>query len=555
MKRLFLLFNLVVLLVLSSSTDAQDFVPGEIMIDIKHEYLPISLVPNAQGIIETGLPSIDSLNALFGVCDFEMSVNTSSELNKGVLLFKFLDSLNVDDVLSSYLTDPHVSVASPNYIPHPDVIPDDHFFPQQWGLSKMKCPEAWRHTNGSSSIIIQIIDGGTSYGHPDLVHNIWQNLGEDADGDGHTIEWDPAQNRWVLDPGDVELPNGVDNDRNGYCDDLVGFDFRDDPCNDGYGYGFDPQPTRDPPFVWEDHGDKTAGTAAAVTNNWITEDEAERVCYLMTETAAGASWFSKIMIARMYDDWDARDAIDYAIDRGANIINMSWSQSGDNPLLHSKVDEAWAAGILLVASAGGQSDSVRRYPAAYPSVIAVAGTESNDVKATGSNWGSWVDICAPYGNAVPGRDPTYFGYYCYDTTFSGTSASAPFVAGVAALVWTCNLSATNAEVRAALEDSADNIDHLNPGYEDLLGSGRVNALRAVRAFRPLPPPPGDANTDWTINVGDVVYLVSYIYKGGPPPDPLCVGDVNDDGIVDVADVVYLVNYLYSGGPAPLDGCD
>lgn len=125
----------------------------------------------------------------------------------------------------------------------------------------MQCPDAWMYSLGSSSIIIQIIDGGTDYGHPDLVHNIWQNLGEDADGDGYTIAWNSDSNKWVLDPGDL---NDSDNDGNGYPDDLVGWDFL---------YN-DPDPACwEPNYPWLDHGDMTAGTAAAVTDNWIKPEE------------------------------------------------------------------------------------------------------------------------------------------------------------------------------------------------------------------------------------------------------------------------------------------
>ncbi|MGB2990671.1 MAG: S8 family serine peptidase, partial [Candidatus Zixiibacteriota bacterium] len=458
MRKVSFLIGVLILFVVFSAASADEPVPGQIMIDIKHEYLPISPVPTEQGIMITGIASVDSLNALYQVHSFEKITDDSWSATKGFYVLRFPDSLDVDLVHSSYSTDIHIHLAGLTGFRYPDVTPGDYYFPQQWGLSKMKCPEAWRHTNGSSSIIIQIIDGGTDYGHPDLVHNIWQNLGEDADGDGHTIEWDPAQNKWVLDPGDV---NGSDGDGNYYCDDLVGFDFRDPPC--GTGYGFDPQPTPpEPPlWLWGDHGDKTAGTAAAVTDNRISLDEANWICYYDTNSVAGTSWFSKIMIARVGDppeqtDEQAVKAIHYARNNGAKIINMSWSGLIDDQALHAALDSAYAEGLLLVASAGAQSDSIRLYPAAYPNVIAVAGTESNDVKATNSNYGTWVDICAPYRNVAPDRaDSPNFDYYCYDTCFAGTSASAPFVAGVAAMVWTCNLNATNAEVRAALEDSAD----------------------------------------------------------------------------------------------------
>jgi len=548
MKRLSFLFGFVVLLGVGSITRGEDFVPGQIIIDVKHQYLPITPTPNGEDIIVTGLASVDSLNALCQVYAFEKITDDSWSATKGIYLLKFPDSLDVDQVASSYSSDIHIHLAGPNGIREPHVTPDDYYFPQQWGLSKMNCPQAWRYTSGSPDIIIQIIDGGTDYSHPDLVHNIWQNLGEDADGDGHTIEWYPIYpevSRWILDPGD---DNNQDDDGNGYYDDLVGWNCYYAPDNpDGYDPG-----TLYP--SWGDHGTKTAGTAAAVTDNWISEEEAMWVCDEQTGTVAGTSWFSKIMIAKIGGvDHSAIRAIHYGRNNGAKIMSMSWGGTDDWPNLHAVLDSAYYEGILLIASAGNDSNQILHYPAAYENVVAVAATDINDVKKDYSCYGTWVDICAPTDNFTTAAGLGHIPYCYYP--LGGTSCAAPFVAGVAALVWTCNLSATNAEVRAAIESTAVNIDGANPQYAGLLGSGRVNALMAVLEFRPVPPPPGDANTDWIVDVGDIPFLVNYLYGGGPPPDPVCVGDVNDDGVINVGDVVYLVTYLYKGGPAPQDGCD
>jgi subtilisin family serine protease len=555
MKKLSLFFGIVIVLEFFAIGKAQDFVPGQIMIDIRHEYLPITLTPNGGGIIETGLPSIDSLNVLYGVYDFERPVDTSSQVSKGFYLLKFPDSLNVNQILSSYLADIHINMGSLNYIRQPDgVTPRDYYYPQQWGLRKMKCPDAWMYTLGSSSIIIQIIDGGTDYGHPDLVHNIWQNLGEDADGDGHTIEWDPAQNRWILDPGDL---NRYDDDYNGYCNDLVGFDFTKLSCDyDTSLVGYDPQPCNYPVGCWGDHGDKTAGTAAAVTNNRISSAEATWICENTQNSVAGTSWYSKIMIARMLDDWDAIDAIDYGRNNGARIISMSWGGDDDNPQLHAKLDEAWGAGLLLIASAGNYIYDVPAYPAAYQSVIAVAATDTIDIKESYSNYGTWVDICAPGSNWSPSRDNKFWDYYCY-TNWGGTSASAPFVAGVAALIWTCYPDSNNSAIKRALLNTADNIYSIpgNSPYYGKLGSGRANAYNAVRYYGAQPRPSGDCNGDRVVDAADLVFLLNYLCQQGPAPAPLCIADVTDDGAVDFSDLIYLLNYLFAHGPAPKNGCD
>jgi subtilisin family serine protease len=196
MKKSSFLFGAIVLFIVSltnlfgllSVTHAQDFVSGQIMIDIRHEYLPLTPHINGQGVIGTGLPSIDSLNALFQVYAFEKIVDDSWSATKGFYLLKFPDSLDVTLVHSSYSADIHVHLAGLTGFREPHgVTPRDYYYPQQWGLRKMQCPDAWMYTLGSASIIIQIMDGGTDYGHPDLVGNIWQNLGEDRDGDGHSM--------------------------------------------------------------------------------------------------------------------------------------------------------------------------------------------------------------------------------------------------------------------------------------------------------------------------------------------------------------------------------
>jgi subtilisin family serine protease len=555
MKRLSLLLGLLAIFAVPTVAEGWDVVPGQIIVDIKHEFLPITPALNGQDVIVTSIPSLDSLNELYQVHTFQKIVDDSWSALKGFYLLKFPDSLDVNLVHSSFSADVHIHLVGLTGFRYPDVTPSDYYFPEQWGLRRMKCPEAWRYTNGSSSIIIQIIDGGTDYGHPDLIHNIWQNTDEDADNDGHTIEWNSAEHKWVLDLGDFD---GYDADHNGYPDDLVGWDF--------WNIDNDPQPTH-AALGWDDHGDKTAGTAAAVTDNRISSDEANWVCWYDTGTVAGTSWFSKIMIARIYYanpllDIHAIQAIHYARNKGARIISMSWGSSVDDAALHAALDSAYDEGILLVASAGNDSSEAFHYPAVYSSVIAVAGTDSNDVKAAHSNWGTWVDICAPWSNIAPDRDdPPNWSYYCYDDDFSGTSASAPFVAGVAALVWACDTFATNVEVRNALESTADSICGL-PGNQgqpwcapfNKLGHGRVNALEAVKVFRPIPFPPGDCTHNWVIELDDAVYILNYLFQDGPHADPVCIADTNADGIVNLGDALVILDYLFRGGPPPQDGC-
>jgi subtilisin family serine protease len=549
--------------VLLSLAHAENYVPATVIVDIKHAYLPITPTPNGQSIIMIDIPSIDSLNVQYEVYSFEKMYKGAWTAVKGYYLLSFPDTFDVTQVASAYSNDLHILAASPDFPIEFDVTPVDSFYPQQWGHLNMNSSSAWRHTNGHPNVVIQIIDQCVDYGHPDLVHNMWQNTGawpygEDVDGDGRTIEWSEADSQWVLDPGDF---NNWDDDNNGYRDDLVGWNFAGNQSNP------DPNPNTAcadlPPSQGGDHGDHTAGTAAAVTNNNISAEEAAHVCDNWTGTTAGTAWFCKIMAARIsgYRISEAIDAIAYGVDKGARIINMSFSHSEDWATFRNAINAAWDAGLLLVGSAGNYGSEQPRYPAAYENVIGVAATDPSDVKFTDSNYGTWVSLCAPGENWSPGREFGHWFRYCY-SEMGGTSIAAPFVAGVAALVWSCNLDATNTEVRAAIETTAVDICDL-PGNQgqpwcypfNRLGHGRVNALEAVKEFRPVPPPPGDCNCDFTVSAGDVVYLISYIYRAGSPPDPLCVADVKDDDVIDAADVVYLISYLYQGGPPPLDGCD
>jgi hypothetical protein len=552
MKKLSFLFGVIALFGFFSLVNAVDYSPGRLIVDIKHEYLPINPTLNGGGIIETGLPSIDSLNTLYQVFSFEKIYKGAWEAVKGYYLLKFPDTLDVIQVVSAYSNDVHILAASPDFPIEFDITPIDSFYPQQWGLPKMKCPDAWMYALGSPSIIIEIIDLCIDYGHPDLVHNIWQNLGEDADGDGHTVEWNPDSNKWIFDPGDT---NHADDDYNGYSDDLVGWNF------EGNYPQYQPNPNTAcvgfHPSEISDHGDHTSGTAAAVTNNYITVEEATQVCDNLRGTVAGTSWFSKIMAARISDNYisQAVAAIAYGVDNGAKIISMSWGHDEDWATLRNAVNSAWDAGLLLVASAGNTNSEMPHYPATYPNVIAVAATNSNDVKEDYSSYGTWVDICAPGNNWGPGRIGKWWTY-CY-SSMGGTSTSAPFVSGVAALIWTCYPDSNNSAIKTALLNSADNIYSIpgNSPYIGKLGSGRANAYNAVRYYGALPRPSGDCNGDGVVDAADIVFLLNFLYMGGPAPAPLCIADVTDNGVVDAGDLVYLMNYLYLHGPAPLNGCD
>ncbi len=227
------------------------------------------------------------------------------------------------------------------------------------------------------------------------------------------------------------------------------------------------------------HGTHVAGIAAAITNNGTG--------------VAGLGYNATIMNVKVLgDDGAGTDStvasgIAWAADNGAQVISLSLGGTSYSKLLEEAVNYAWSRGVVIVAAAGNSGSNLPNYPAYYEHCIAVAATSSAEVKSSFSNYGSWVDVAAPgegiystlpnhaHSSSIPG---TNYG------NLSGTSMATPFVAGLAALVWSTSFGTANAAVRAAIEDTAEHI----PGTGDYWTYGRVNAYGAVSGLTPNHPP-------------------------------------------------------------------
>jgi thermitase len=213
------------------------------------------------------------------------------------------------------------------------------------------------------------------------------------------------------------------------------------------------------------HGTATAGTAAAATNNGVG--------------VAGVAWANMIMPLVVVDSTgyasysNMANAITYAADHGVRVVNLSIAGSSASSTLQSAVTYAWNKGTIVVASAGNDSTSTPYYPAACDNAVAVSATDSNDAFASFSNFGSWVDIAAPGVSVLTTSTGASYGYW------SGTSFSAPVVAGVAGLVLATKPSLSAASVVSILEQNADDLG--SAGFDNYYGYGRVNAYRAVTA--------------------------------------------------------------------------
>ncbi len=318
-------------------------------------------------------------------------------------------------------------------------IPNDALFNQLWGLhntgqtggtagADIDAPEAWDHTTGSGDIVVAVIDTGVDYKHPDLVDNIWTNPDEI--------------------PGD-----GIDNDGNGYIDDVHGINAitgSGDPMDDN------------------SHGTHCSGTIGAVGNNGIG--------------VAGVCWNVKIMGLKFLDSdgsgytSDAISCIEYAIDKGANVMSNSWGGGGYSQALRDAIEAAKNAGILFIAAAGNagtDNDAIPSYPASYDNnnIIAVAATDHNDQLAGFSCYGlNSVDVAAPGVNilsTIPGG-----GYDSY----SGTSMATPHVSGLAALLKSYDPTWTWDKIKSRILAGAVPLASLN-GL--ILTGGRINAYDSL----------------------------------------------------------------------------
>jgi serine protease len=352
-------------------------------------------------------------------------------------------------------------------------------------LDKLQVELAWdvqKSATGSPRPIVCVVDGGTNWQHEDLGANMWTNPGEI--------------------PG-----NGVDDDGNGYVDDIHGWDFA---AQDG-----DPRGSTSAPSN-ANHGTHTGGLLAAVTDNAIGIASASWNPLLMAVNASGSQ---DRTIAYGYD------GIVYAAENGATVISLSWGGSGGTLAEQDVIDYATAQGALVVAAAGNGNSSELFYPAAYQSVIAVANVTTSDTRyagLSGSNYGGWVDVAAPGTTIYSLFDQGTNNAYGYAT---GTSMACPVAAAVAALIKAAHPTWEPAKVGEQLRVSCDDINALNPGYEDLLGKGRVNAYRAVTLSSPglrlASWTLDDSGGDGELNQGESV-LVSVVVRNylAPAVNPM-----------------------------------
>ena len=308
-----------------------------------------------------------------------------------------LDGPGVEEAVARLAADPQVEYAEPNYVLSIERAPNDTRYPDQWPLSNrgqttgtpgadIRAEAAWDVTTGDSTVVVGVIDTGIDLGHPDIVANLWTN------------------------PGEIPA-NGVDDDGNGWVDDVHGWDFAN----------LDSDPQDD-----NGHGTHVAGTIAAVGNNALG--------------VTGVCWRTQVMALKFLAangtglTSNAIGALEYALANGVRITNNSWGGGPRSQALADALTAAGAAGMLLVVAAGNSGidvDQTAVYPSSYdvPEIITVAATDKDDSLASFSNYGlETIDLAAP-GDRVLSLWPLR-----RLAILSGTSMAAPHVAGAAALL-------------------------------------------------------------------------------------------------------------------------
>jgi len=365
-----------------------------------------------------------------------IAVSTSSRWDfqrTGVYLMEIVLDLGNGRLISNSLAFRILPIQLPLMVPEPSFgegLKTLYQQPVNWGLSRILAPDAWTVTHGSSDVIIAVIDSGIDGSIPQLQAALWVNPGEIAG-------------------------NGIDDDGNGYVDDINGWDFRDGDNSSLIGTS----------LHW--HGTFVAGILAAQPGEMP-----------IVGVAPGA----RLMDVRFLDsqnefssrDWNLfAEAVDYAVANGADIINLSVYANGRPPsVLERAIERAAQAGVIIVGISGNTHEDGVLYPGKYDDVLAVAATTEDDTRAGFSAWGPEVALCAP------GEGITSFLPGGTTATRSGTSFAAPHVSGTLALILSLHpaWSASQAVDRLL----ASTIDLGAQGADDDFGLGLIDAWAAVR---------------------------------------------------------------------------
>jgi len=434
----------------SFAQNNSEYAPNQVIVQPKQHY---AKKLNSDPLSFFNAKEVKRLNTYHKLKEIKPIGNNS--LN--IYLLTFLSS-NVIEIVEDYTKTGVFDFVEPNYIAsgggkRDTIFPNDEYFSRQFYLyndgsfslspavedADIDMELAWDIQQGDSSIVAAILDSGVKLRHPEVLDRIWANPNE-------TI-------------------NDMDDDGNGYKDDTRGWDFVNDDNTPRDDHG---------------HGSNVTGIIGAEGNNDIGY--------------AGVDWNCKLMICKVLNEENRGsqssfiEAIIYAVDNGAHIINMSLGGTSYSAIYHNAVKYAYDNNVAIIACMMNENTSIPFYPAAFPETIAVGSTNANDTRSvpffwdseTGSNFGEHIDIVAP-GNYIYGLNHrTNTNYNSY---WGGTSQSAPMVTGVGSLLLAQDPTRSPEDLRSIINSTAEDLvgfpEEDTDGFDIYYGYGRLNAYKAL----------------------------------------------------------------------------
>ncbi|MBX7156580.1 MAG: S8 family serine peptidase [Candidatus Kapaibacterium sp.] len=450
-----------------SSAMAQEYATNRLLVKMKSAEQTMSMSAKSKAVLCSAMPAVQTLNTKYkcvAVQDITVGKTKQDKPRTYVLTFTALG--NIENAIQAYKQTGFFEWVEPDYkgeatgkrVKKKDistgVTPNDAQFGRQWSLlnngtmsltpskagADVKMTDAWSITQGDSSVIVAILDTGCDYLNSEFNGRTWYNKNEI--------------------PG-----NGKDDDNNGFVDDFYGWNFAysTNEVLDDYG-----------------HGTNVASIIGMNGNNAIG--------------LAGVDWRCKLMNLKVLNNqstgfysWWA-SAIAYAVDNGANVINMSLGGTSASSALQDAITEAGKNNVTVVVSMGNDNTSKPSYPAACTGSFSVGCSSPNDTRtsafpwnsAKGSNYGSHISVIAP-GNYIYGLNSK--NRADYTSYWSGTSQAAPHVSGLCALLLAQDKTRTPAQLRSIIEQTADDrvgtTTEDTPGFDIYYGYGRINAYRAL----------------------------------------------------------------------------
>lgn len=440
---------------LPEKATAHDYHHGIINIKVKPEFReafrnPQNLEPGVLDVFE--MLGIESFKPIIPVTSqLKVNARLRAKPTYDIRLYhrlQYSGNMPVEDAINLLFTTGIVEIAEPEYIQKLDFVPDDSLLNRQYHLDLIKAFDAWDVTTGDTTVIIAIVDSGIDVDHPDLAGNLWVNPNDPVDG--------------------------IDNDGNGFVDDIHGWDFGgaiagvNDEDND-------PDITKGGSHQ---HGLSVAGVAGSTANNG--------------KGFAGTGYHCRLMITKHFADNQPENAISYdsnpyigiiyAAENGADVINCSWGSTFRSAFNQDLINYVTLdLGVLVVASSGNSGLEESHYPSDYNNVLSVSAVDKSLKKSSFTTYGKGVDITAP-GSAIAVLE--YDGGY---GVTQGTSFSSPMVAGAAGLVKSMYPEFDGVQVGELLRVTAnDTIYDVNPSssFRNKLGKGMLDMHRALTTQPP-----------------------------------------------------------------------